>query len=253
VLLRLELTLADQPLGERRFEVKSCDEAAELAAVVIAMAAAPSGQSAPPPAKPPAVEPTAENMAREPRDDRSERRLPRRRPARSERELELRLGLRGQLEFGVLPSPAWGASAELGIGIRGRWSVAALASASLAQERVLDENKLTRLNVASFIVRGCLTLLSQNALRLDGCAGIEGIWTRGEGRRFDVNHSAALVQAAPHAAADFSFEAPRAVEWHAELGASVPLTRPRFLAEQQAVSRSWPLLPAARVGPVWRF
>jgi len=251
VFLRLDLALADRPLSERSFEAKTCDEAAELAAVVVAMAAAPSGQSAPSPAQPPTDE-KATKMALEPRDDRSERRPPRPSPALSDREVQLRLGVRGLLQFGALPSPAWGGSAEFALGIGRRWSVAALASASLAQERALDE-KLTRLNVASLILRGCLALLAQNAFRLDGCAGAEGIWTRGEGRGFEVNHSAAFVQAAPHAAADFSFEAPRHVEWHAEIGASLPLTRPRFLAEQREVSRSWPLLLAARFGPFWRF
>lgn len=247
--LQLELTLADQPLGERRFEVKDCAEAAELAAVAIGMAAAPAGESAATGAEPPPVEPPANEAPREPSDERAS---PPRRPA-AQHELELRLGVLGLLELGILPDPAWGASAELGFGVGRRWSLALLGSASLAQEFVLPGGKLTRLSLVSAILRGCARILSRDAIGLDACAGLEGIWSHGEGEGFDVNHSAAFLQLAPHVAADFSLEAPRHLEWHAELGASVPLTRPRFLAEQREVSRAWPLLPAARLGPIVRF
>lgn len=260
--VQLSLWLGARALGERRFEARTCQAAAETAAVAAAMAAfsddsqpiadpsvppAPAADSASPA---PAGASRAWSQKREPEPDFSRERPP---PAPKPTSAEPRLGLLAFAQAGLLPSPVVGGVLEPSVGLGKRWSVAVQAGVSSEQEQARGAGRSAFLRVLLGAARGCFAPFVSERARLDACGGLQLLWLRGRGKGFAIDRSASLSTAAPLFALDFSWRAPEFLEWRLQAEGSLPLSRRRFLVDGREVARAAAVTFSARLGPVVRF
>jgi hypothetical protein len=257
VAVSMRLSVSGGPgLGGRSFEAPSCKAAAETAAVAVAMAAfSPESDADESEPGNPAEQPSSANLSAwalkpDPAPDFFRERV-RRRPPRASP--QVRTGLLATFQAGVLPQPSLGVAVELGLGFAERWSAALLGGVGLEQERVLEAERRIFLRVLSGVLRGCYAPVALQSSRLSVCTGAQLFWIRGHGSGFDISRSASLVALAPLLAFDFSVNFPKLVEWHAELEGSAPLSRQRFLVDDEEVARSEATILSLRFGPVVRF
>jgi hypothetical protein len=246
----VSIELDGRHLGDRRFEAKSCEAAAETAAVTASLAVFEVTDPAPeepvkqtPVVAPPrAEEPAAEAPARPA-------------PPRVEPEplVEPRLGALGALEIGGLPQSALGAGVLAELGFAARHSVGLMGTITAEQERELGDGRSVASRLLSMTGRACSALASGGRYRVDGCAGAHFMTVLGQGAGFDVNRTGSLQWVAPMLAVSASLRAPSVVEWRLEVDASLPLSRRRFLVDGEEVSRPDALLFGLRLGPVLRF
>jgi hypothetical protein len=243
-MVDVSIELDGRHLGERRFEAKSCEAAAETAAVTASLAVFEGPERAP--------NETAQR-APVPAPSRTEQRPPLVRTKAAPPPVEPRLGVLGGLEGGALPQWGLGANLIAEIGLSDRHSFALLGSFTAEQERPLGDGRSVSLRLLSATARSCSALASGARYRLDGCAGARFMTVLGQGAGFDVNRAASLQWVAPMLAVSASLRAPSVVEWRLELDASLPLSRRRFLVDGEEVSRPDVLLLGLRLGPVLRF
>lgn len=249
---RVELTIDvdGRRLGKRRFEVKTCAQATETAAVAASLAVY-NGNGEPKGAAETGISPDIWTRYPEPMPDLPHR--PSSPPARRRTTLQARVGLLGVLDVGTLPKPTWGGALALALGLGQRWSFAALGSVIAEQRQPVRDQKVVFLSALSGSARVCVAPFFAAHYRLDGCAGAQLTQARGRGEGFDVSHSATLTWAAPLLGVGFSFLAPRHVEWRAELDGSLPLSRRRFLVDANEVSRAASVAAGVRIGALLRF
>jgi hypothetical protein len=248
--VELSIALDGRPLGTRRFEANSCARAADTAAVAASLAVY-DGEGEPKGAAESGISPDIWTRRPEPAPDSP---LPRPVPlARPEPRLEARLGLLGLAELGVLPSPAWGGSLLLELGVGKRWSFGLLGSTAASRRRVVAEPQSVQLSSLSGAARACTAPPTGERLRLDGCAGVQLMQVRGRGEGFDSNREATLTSVAPMLGVNLSLRAPSYVEWRGELDGALPLSRRRFLVDGNEVARAGAVVVAARLGAVLRF
>jgi len=248
--VEVSIEVDGHPLGSRRFEAKSCAQAAETAAVAASLSVY-DGEGEPKGAAESGISPDIWTKRPDPVPDFSRPPalpLARRRPA-----LQARVGVLGLLQVGALPKPAWGGALVLELGLGERWSLAALASLTAEQQRTVREGEIVFLSAKSGSARACLAPLLGVRYRLDGCLGAQLVQARGRGEGFDVSHSASLTWAAPLVGLDFSFILPRYVEWRWELDGALPLSRRRFLVDGSEISRAAAVTAGTRIGALLRF
>jgi hypothetical protein len=252
--VQLSLLLGARALGERRFRARTCQAAAETAAVAAAMAAfSDDTASAPPADRRPASPPDrTEAWARKP-DPTPEFSRQTERPAARTWPAQPRLGLLAFVQAGVLPSAAVGGALELGVGLGKRWSLALQGGVSGEQERALDGERSAFLREWYGAARGCVAPVAAPRVRWDACGGVQLLWIRGRGHGFDVDRTASLLSAAPLFALDLSWRVPDFVEWRIQAEGSAPLSRRRFLVDGSEADRAAPLTFSARLGPVVSF
>jgi hypothetical protein len=250
-LVELTIDLDGKRLGKRHFDAKSCDEASETAAVAASMAVF-DGVNAGEAATASGLSPDIWRRRADPEPDFTPE-LPARTPEPTAR-IEPRLGVLGVAAVGALPRPAFGAGVEgeLAFGDQ-RYSAALIGSVTAQQERRVDERKSVTLRAFAATIRGCAAPAWGTAYRIDGCAGLGFTMVRGRGNGFDVNRSASLLWVAPLLGSNLSLRAPRYIEWRLEFDASLPLSRRRFLADGEQVSRPAVLVLGLRFGPILRF
>jgi hypothetical protein len=248
--VELTIEVDGRRLGSRRFEAKSCAEAAETAAVAASLAVY-DGTGEPKGVSNTGISPDIWTKHPEAAPELTHR--PRVPPARRRTVLQARVGILGALELGALPKPAGGGALALELGLGERWSLAARGSVIAEQRQPVRDQKVVFLSAVSGSGRVCLAPLSGTQYRLDGCAGAQLMQARGRGEGFDASHSATLTWAAPLLGVDFSFLAPRYLEWRWELDGSLPLSRRRFLVDGSEVSRAAVVVVGIRSGVVVRF
>lgn len=248
-IVEMAIELDGEHLGQRRFEAKSCEHAAETAAVAASLAVFDDrGQpeNAPASSGPEsAVRPAAPALDRTPE-------LP---PAKSAApaRFEARIGVFGVAELGVLPQVAPGAGVEAELAFTPRYSAALLGSLSTEQDRRVGQQQSVALRTFAALVRGCAAPARGWAYRVDGCAGLRFVMVRGRGDGFDVNRAASLLWVAPLLGFNLSLRAPSYLEWRLEFDASLPLSRRRFLVDDQEVARADFVVIGVRLGPVLRL
>lgn len=248
--VELTIDVDGRRLGTRRFDAKSCAQAAEMAAVAASLAVY-SGKREQKGAAETGISPDIWTRRPEPIPD-----FPRRPgapPAPRRATLQARVGVLGVLEIGSLPKPAWGGALALEVGLGKRWSFAALGSVIAEQRQAVRDQNVVFLSALSGSGRVCLAPLFGTHYRLDGCAGARLMHARGRGEGFEVSRSATLTWAAPLMGVNFSFLAPSYVEWRAELDGSLPLSRRRFLVDGSEVSRAAAVTAGVRIGALLRF
>lgn len=248
--VEVSIDLDGRPLGTRRFAAKDCAHAAETAAVAASLAVY-DGEGEPQGAAESGISPDIWTRRPDPTPDFSRPRpAP---PPPKEPLLRPRFGLLGLVEVSALPKPAAGGAAELELGIGKRWSLGALGSMTAEQERQLQAPQTVHLSLRSGAVRACVAPQLEARYRVDACAGARLTEARGRGEGFDENRTASLTWLAPLLGLNLSLPAPSFIEWRAELEASAPLSRRRFLVNGNEVSRAAPVVVALRVGAVLRF
>lgn len=248
--VELTIDVDGRRLGMRRFEATSCAQATETAAVAASLAVY-DGTGEPKGAAEIGISPEIWTRHPEPMPDFPDR--PSSPAAPSRAMLHARVGILGVLEIGTLPRPAWGGALALELGLGERWSLAALASVLAEQRQPVRDQEVVALSALSSSARVCLAPLVAAHYRLDGCTGAHLMHARGRGEGFDVSHSATLTWVAPLVGANFSFLAPKYVEWRGELDGSLPLSRRRFLVDGSEVSRAAAVAAGVRLGALLRF
>jgi len=255
----LSLSLSGTALGERRIDVSSCREAAETAAVTTSLAvfaaadgAAPATSTAAATSVPPASKAPG-NVRTVAPGELNRAALPDAMAAPSSRRArpELRVGLFGGVDGGVLPSPSPAIALELG-GALGRGSFGLLAAGSAEQEVALASGS-ARLRAWSAAARACWAPLAQERVRLDACVGARWWWLRGRGQELPVNRAGSLSTLAPLLGAGLALRGPQPFEWLLELELSAPLSRRRFMVGEREVARADAMIWSGRLGPVVRF
>jgi hypothetical protein len=248
--VEVAIDLDGRHLGERRFDAKDCERAAETAAVAASLAVF-QGAGEPKGAAETGISPDIWTRRPDPVPDFRHEQAPKAPPAPPL--LEARLGLFELVDVGSLPKVAFGGGllAELGIGQR--WSATVLGSVTHQQDRQVGGQEVAVLRGYGVAGRVCYAPLLVSRFRLDECGGLRYTLVHGRGEGLDVNRAASLEWLAPLLGVDFSARAPRYIEWRLELEGSVPLSRHRFLVDGQEVSRASALVLGARLGPVLRF
>lgn len=248
----LAIALDGKALGERRFETKSCEHAAETAAVAASMAVFDGGSEPEPEvAAASGISPDIWTHGAEPVPDFT--RPPAPPTVAPAPGIEPRVGILGLAEVGVVPQPVLGAAIEAELGFTQRYSAALIGSVTAAQERDLGGEQSVSLRVFAATARACAAPARGPRYRVDGCAGARLMVVQGRGDGFDVNRSGSLRWWAPLLGANVSLRAPRYLEWRLEIDASVPLSRRSFLVDGEQVSRPNVVVLAVRLGPVLRF
>lgn len=249
-IVELTIDLDGKHLGQRRFDAKNCEDAAETAAVAASMAVFDGG-AAPEAAAASGISPDIWTRRADPLPDFTPER-PAPTPAPPAR-FEPRLGVFGVAAVGALPRPVLGAGVAGELAFTPRYSTALIGSVTAEQERKVGEGRSANLRALAATGRACAAPARGPAYRIDGCAGISFVMVRGRGNDFDVNRSASLLWLAPLLGLNLSLRAPRYIEWRLELDAALPLSRRRFLADGAQVSRPDVVVLGLRLGPVLRF
>ena len=164
-------TLADGVEGRRVIEERSCTQMAEAAAVILAWMVDPSAIDAPAPAEPKAEPPP---MVSHPL-------------AENRRAFKLVFGARGLLDWGTLPTTAYGVGIDLGI----RWSAFRIMTRGGLWAHQVTEVAPTSATAATGASFGLLTFgidACVTPLRIDiaACAGPEIDRIEGTGFGVDV-------------------------------------------------------------------
>ena len=211
---RWSLTLAlhaAEETGARSLTADTCAEAADAAAVVLALAIDPTARRPPPaPEPPPAAPPPT-------RDDRP----------------RVGGGVHGALDLGSLPAPAWGVGA--GVGFARSWLRLELGATWFpAQRAVGAAGTASDVGLVTGELRACAMLLRGAAVGAGLCAGVAGgaMYARGVG--FDRNEADVTPWWTALAGATLRVSLRREVAAWARLDLGASLGDARFLAADGA-------------------
>lgn len=206
--------------GERTLTGASCDEVAEAAALILALAAdeTTATNPAPVPLAAPSERPASVASVAPPVA-----------PRRREPALRLFVRVDAALDVGSLPSASPGVAVAAGVA-RARWRVELSAFTFAAQRATLAGGVGGDVGVSGGLARGCLGVLNQR-FGLDACAGLEGAWMYGEGVGLPDARSGGAMRWAARVGLAARWRVTSAVRLRALIEPAVELAGPTFVVE----------------------